>query len=391
MTEQSPDGARQQEPAARRRLRPRGRGRSPPTARAPATRWTSRSCARSSTAASSRRATPRWPASPTPSPPRGSWSRSWRARSAARASSCAIPIRAPMRPTPGRAAASRCCSSTAPSSTARNVDLPFGLGDFAGADTLVAALEQCRRDATVAAVVLRVNSPGGSAFASDVVAREIKSLRAAGKPIVVSMGDLAASGGYYIAAPADVIYAEPSTLSGSIGVFGYKVDAQKLLGTLGINVETYRRGAHADFLSPYRPWTDGGARARRAADPPPLPAVRRHRRRGARRPRPHRRARRRARAGARLDRRARAGAGPRRPDGRPRRGDRRGGAPRRRAARARPAPRPGAAARRQPRAAAPAGRRGVGARRRAPTDSRRRGGDASRRAGRRHADARPAC
>ena len=69
------------------------------------------------------------------------------------------------------------------------------------------------------------------------------------------MGDLAASGGYYIAAPADVIYAEPSTLSGSIGVFGYKVDAQKLLGTLGISVETYRRGAHADFLSPYRPWT----------------------------------------------------------------------------------------------------------------------------------------
>jgi protease-4 len=137
----------------------------------------------------------------------------------------------------------------------RNVDLPFGLGDLAGAETLVAALEQCRRDPTVHAVVLRVNSPGGSAFGSDVVAREIKSLRAAGKPIVVSMGDLAASGGYYISAPADVIYAEPSTLSGSIGVFGYKVDAQKLLGMLGINVETYRRGAHADFRSPFRPWT----------------------------------------------------------------------------------------------------------------------------------------
>jgi protease IV len=137
-----------------------------------------------------------------------------------------------------------------------NVELPLGLGALAGADTLTAALEQCRRDPTVTAVVLRVNSPGGSAFASDVVAREIKKLRAAGKPIVVSMGDLAASGGYYIAAPADVIYADPSTLSGSIGIFGYKVDAQKLLGTLGINVETYRRGAHADFLSPYRPWTD---------------------------------------------------------------------------------------------------------------------------------------
>jgi len=74
---------------------------------------------------------------------------------------------------------------------------------------------------------------------------------------VVSMGDLAASGGYYIAAPSDVIYAEPSTTTGSIGVFGYKVDAQKLVASLGINVETYRRGAHADFLSPYRPWTEG--------------------------------------------------------------------------------------------------------------------------------------
>ena len=137
-----------------------------------------------------------------------------------------------------------------------NVELPFGMGAFAGSDTLGAALEQCRRDPTIAAVVLRVNSPGGSAFASDVLAREIKKVREAGKPIVVSMGDLAASGGYYIAAPSDVIYAEPSTTTGSIGVFGYKVDAQKLVASLGINVETYRRGAHADFLSPYRPWSE---------------------------------------------------------------------------------------------------------------------------------------
>jgi protease-4 len=134
-------------------------------------------------------------------------------------------------------------------------ELPFGLGTFAGADTIVEALKECERTPTIGAVVLRVNSPGGSAFASDVVAREIRRLRAAGKPVVVSMGDLAASGGYYIAAPADVIYAEPSTLSGSIGIFGYKVDAQKLLDTVGVSVETYRRGAHADFLSPYRPWT----------------------------------------------------------------------------------------------------------------------------------------
>ncbi len=134
-------------------------------------------------------------------------------------------------------------------------NFPFGLETFAGADTLVEALKHCEQTPTIGAVVLRVNSPGGSAFASDVVAREIKRLRAAGKPVVVSMGDLAASGGYYIAAPADLIYAEPSTLSGSIGIFGYKVDAKKLLDTVGVSVETYRRGAHADFLSPFRPWT----------------------------------------------------------------------------------------------------------------------------------------
>jgi protease-4 len=135
-------------------------------------------------------------------------------------------------------------------------ELPFGMGGFAGSDTLSKALERCRRDPSVGAVVLRVNSPGGSAFASDVLAREIKQVRAAGKPFVVSMGDLAASGGYYIAAPADVIYAEPSTITGSIGVFGYKIDAQKLIAQLGLTVESYRRGAHADLLSAYRPWTE---------------------------------------------------------------------------------------------------------------------------------------
>jgi protease-4 len=132
---------------------------------------------------------------------------------------------------------------------------PF-VEDLAGSDTLVQALEECRRDSSVRAVVLRVNSPGGSAFASDVIARVIGKLRRAGKPVVVSMGDIAASGGYYISAPADAIFAEPSTLSGSIGIFGYKVDVRKLLATLGLGVETNRRGAHSDYLSPYRPWTD---------------------------------------------------------------------------------------------------------------------------------------
>ena len=74
------------------------------------------------------------------------------------------------------------------------------------------------------------------------------------------MGDLAASGGYYIAAPADVVFADPSTLTGSIGVFGFKVDAGNLMSLLGLNVETTRRGAHADYLSPYRPWTEAEVR-----------------------------------------------------------------------------------------------------------------------------------
>jgi protease-4 len=141
-----------------------------------------------------------------------------------------------------------------------NQALPFGLGSLAGSDTLASALEECRRDATVGAVVLRVNSPGGSAFASDVLARGIVKLREAGKPVVVSMGDLAASGGYYISAPASVIYAEPSTVTGSIGIFGFKVDISRLMNLLGVSVETYRRGTHADYQSPYRPWTEAEVR-----------------------------------------------------------------------------------------------------------------------------------
>jgi protease-4 len=134
--------------------------------------------------------------------------------------------------------------------------LPFDLGSVAGADTLVKVLEQIRGDASIGAVVLRVNSPGGSAFASDVIARAVGRVRAVGKPVIVSMGDYAASGGYYVSAPGDAIFAEPSTITGSIGIFAFKIDVHKLLATIGVSVETYRRGAHADLFSPYRPWTD---------------------------------------------------------------------------------------------------------------------------------------
>ena len=355
-------GAREQEPAARRRLRPgdrrdrrRSHARRPPDGRDDRPR-------RSSTAASSRRATPCWRGSATPSPPKGIW-RPFVQHALGRAN---LRLRDPDSSPPAPAAwPSRRVAVLFVDGTmvdGPNTELPFGLGAFAGSDTLGAALEQCRRDPTIAAVVLRVNSPGGSAFASDVLAREIKKVRAAGKPIVVSMGDLAASGGYYIAAPADVIYAEPSTTTGSIGVFGYKVDAQKLLGHAGDQRRDLSPG-RARRLPVALPALDRrGARAGRAADRAPLPAVRGDGGRRAPHARAHRRAGRRARPRARLDRRAGAGVGAGRQDGRRLGGDRRGGAPGRRAGRARPAAGPGVAAGREQGPPAPAGGRGVGAR-----------------------------
>ena len=136
-----------------------------------------------------------------------------------------------------------------------NEELPLGSGGLAGSDALVAALDESRRDPSVRAVVLRVNSPGGSAFASDVIARAVARVRAAGKPVVVSMGDVAASGGYYIAAPSDAIFAEPSTTTGSIGIFGYKLDVSALMAKLSLSTEVTTRGAHADAMLPFRPWT----------------------------------------------------------------------------------------------------------------------------------------
>src|SRR6266700_83735 len=94
---------------------------------------------------------------------------------------------------------------------------PLGGGGSMGSDTVAAALRSATSDDRVRAVLLRVNSPGGSAVASDTIWREVVRTRAAGKPVVVSMGDVAASGGYYISMAADVIVAQPGTLTGSIG------------------------------------------------------------------------------------------------------------------------------------------------------------------------------
>jgi protease-4 len=110
-----------------------------------------------------------------------------------------------------------------------------------------------RLDSNVKAIVLRVNSPGGSAVASDIMWREL-SLAAKTKPVIVSMGNYAASGGYYISAPATKIYASPVTVSGSIGVFGMIPNVNKLLkDKLGISTETVNTNSHSDFPSIFRP------------------------------------------------------------------------------------------------------------------------------------------
>jgi len=116
-------------------------------------------------------------------------------------------------------------------------------------------LEKLRHDPGTRAVVLRVDSPGGSAIASDTIHREVQQLRAAGKTVVVSMGNVAASGGYFIACAADRIVAQPGTLTGSIGVIMLKLNAAGLLEDLGINVQTVKVGKNADMLSPTSGYT----------------------------------------------------------------------------------------------------------------------------------------
>lgn len=125
-----------------------------------------------------------------------------------------------------------------------------------GGDRISRELRKLRRDDRVKAVVLRVNSPGGSALASDIIAREV-ALTKEVKPIMVSMGDYAASGGYYIAALADSIFAEKETLTGSIGVFGLIPNMKGLMNNkLGIHVDEVKTGKFADLLtSPDRPLT----------------------------------------------------------------------------------------------------------------------------------------
>ena len=132
-------------------------------------------------------------------------------------------------------------------------------GGGMGSDTVAAALRAVRADDGARAVVLRINSPGGSYTASDVIWREVVRLRAAGKPVVVSMGDVAASGGYFIAAPADVIVAQPGTITGSIGVFMGKPVLRELFGRAGVTTDSITDGAgaaSATMFSSSRPFSE---------------------------------------------------------------------------------------------------------------------------------------
>lgn len=129
-------------------------------------------------------------------------------------------------------------------------------GRVVGSDSVGAALRAATTDERVRAVVLHVDSPGGSAVASDTIWREVCRVRDAGKPVVVSMGAAAASGGYYVACPADVIVALPSTLTGSIGVFGGKMVVRELFDHLGLTTGTVSRGARSLMYSARRGFND---------------------------------------------------------------------------------------------------------------------------------------
>jgi protease IV len=132
--------------------------------------------------------------------------------------------------------------------------LPFGPSS-AGGDTIAAALREVAADDSVSAIVLRVDSPGGSATASETIWREVKRARERGKPVVASMGAVAASGGYYVSMDADAIVANPGTITGSIGVMSGKLVVRDLKQRLGVGSDTVRTNANADAWSADEPFT----------------------------------------------------------------------------------------------------------------------------------------
>jgi protease-4 len=127
--------------------------------------------------------------------------------------------------------------------------------NLAGSYSVVDTLDAVKRDPQVKSVVLRIESPGGSSMAADVMWRAVSEL-AKKKPVIVSMGTVAASGGYYIASPAQEIFAEPLTVTGSIGVFYGKADLSGLMQKVGVSFDTYKTAPRADAESLFRPFTE---------------------------------------------------------------------------------------------------------------------------------------
>ncbi|SHF31701.1 signal peptide peptidase SppA [Pedobacter caeni] len=132
-----------------------------------------------------------------------------------------------------------------------------GSNDQIGSERISRAIRKARTDSNIKAIVLRVNSPGGSALASDVIWREVVLTKKV-KPVIASFGNVAASGGYYIACGADSIFVQPNTITGSIGVFGMIPNFQKLMNKeLGITFDGVKTGQYADIMSVNRPMTPG--------------------------------------------------------------------------------------------------------------------------------------
>jgi len=130
-------------------------------------------------------------------------------------------------------------------------------GSVVGSETIIDQIRKIRDDDSIKAIVLRIDSPGGSSVASDVIWRELTITREENpkRPIVTSMSDLAASGGYYIAMPTEAIVAQPGTLTGSIGIFGGKIVIGGTLAKVGVTTESVISGANADIYSPFAPFT----------------------------------------------------------------------------------------------------------------------------------------
>lgn len=128
-------------------------------------------------------------------------------------------------------------------------------GGSAASEDLMRQLREARKDPQAKAVLLRINSPGGSTGATQEIAEELDKLRSAGKPIVVSMGDMCASAGYWLASKGNYIFASPATITGSIGVYMDYNNVQDLMDKLGVKNDKIKSGAHKDILSMYRPMT----------------------------------------------------------------------------------------------------------------------------------------